>query len=122
MAARHTPPKASKSATHLDLDELERPDAPDAFSATIGGKKYIFLDAKELDYRELLEGFRAFEQGNPDQAIGLMLDPDDRDAFFENRLPSWKLEALFTAYNEHHGIDPGEADASLRALRGTAGR
>lgn len=40
------------------------------------------------------------------EGIELILEPEDRDAFFANRLSIRKLQALFDAYNAHYGIAP----------------
>lgn len=88
----------------LDLDTLEREDRPGPFSVTLGGREYVLVDATEIDYRELLAGQRAYLAGDPELAIRTVVAEDDRDAFFANAMPAYKLEALFSAYNAHHGL------------------
>lgn len=101
-----------KPKIHLNLDSLERPDAPDPFAVVLGGKRYVLVDAIELDYRELIDAQVAFMNGRPQPAVETMVAEKDREAFFANKLSTFKLGKLFEAYNAHYGIDPGEAPAS----------
>lgn len=102
-----------KNATAgLDLDELERPNDPGPFPVKIGGKTYQANDPEGLDFRELLEFLDAFNKGNSIRAVEVMIRKTDRDAFFKNELPPFKLEAMANAYIEHYGLKTGEAAAS----------
>jgi hypothetical protein len=105
-------PPRPKPDVDLNLDSYERSEPPKPFSVLIGGKRYVLRDAPEIDYRELLEGFHAAQAGDPAPSIRAIVAEKDRDAFFANELPGYKMTELFAAYNEHFGLNPGEAGAS----------
>lgn len=97
----------------LILDDLEVEGDPGPFVVTLGGKQYELLNPQGMDYRELLAFMEEFKNGTPIGAVRVMVQPDDREAFFANRLPPFKLEALANGYVEHFNLgDLGEADAS----------
>jgi hypothetical protein len=98
--------------TKVDLDTFERPGKAGQFKVTLGGKEYTLRDAQDIDYRELLSGHEAFARGDPRIAIESVVAVEDREEFFGNVLPSYKLEAMFASYNDHFGIDPGKVPAS----------
>jgi hypothetical protein len=102
----------TKEKVDFDLDTFDRPDAKPPFKVRLGGRVYVLGDPLALDYRDLLRAQELYVQGMPAEAINLMVTKDDRDAFFMNDLPIFKLRAMFEAYNKHYGIDPGEAPAS----------
>lgn len=97
---------------NLDLDVFERPDAPEPFVLTLGGREYTLRDPVEVDYRELLSAHRAWAAGDPETAIEASVSEEDRAEFFANPLPSYKLQAMFEAYNDHYGIEVEKAVAS----------
>lgn len=101
-----------KPKIHLNLDTLERENAPEPFAVVLGGKRYVLDDAQQVDSRELLAAQLAYMNGDPTKSLQVVVPEADREKFFGNRLPNYKLTALFKAYNEHYGIDPGEASAS----------
>ena len=108
-----TQKRDTPSKVNLNLDTLEREAAPEPFFVVVGGKRYTFQDPEECDYRDLLESQEEYANGNPRRAIELAIREEDREAFFANRLPGWKLRTLFELYSEHFGLlGLGEADAS----------
>lgn len=125
---RTTPRKATgpkvAAPTSIDLDTLERPDDPGPFTVTHGGNSYEFVDAQELDYRELVDLMVAAGNGDIVGAMGGMIREDDQDEFWETKIPAWKLNALIKGYLAHYKIDfdPGEAGASSPSSGGSAGR
>lgn len=100
------------SLTMINLDTFERPDAPEPFAVQLGGREYVLRDTAAIDFREILAGYRAHAAGDMEPAIRGAVAPADREEFFANDLPSWKLDGLFNAYNKHFGIVPGEASGS----------
>ena len=93
-------------AADLDLDALERPDAPEPFTVRLGGRTYTLLATDDVDYRELRHGFEAVARGEFDPWIRALLAEKDREAFFANRVPAFKLNELFRAYNAHNRPSP----------------
>lgn len=98
----------------FDIDALEQPERPEPFTVRLNGRDYVLRDMQDIDFRELLAGFRARVLGDPEPLLRSALAEEDRAEFFSNQLPPWKLEKLFGAYNKHYGVseDPGEASAS----------
>jgi hypothetical protein len=98
--------QASEERVALNLDKVEREGKPQDFSVVLGGKHFVLLDAMEMDWQDLIAAQVAFMNGNPAPAVESIVAEKDREAFFANKLPSYKLQALFKAYNEHYGINP----------------
>lgn len=86
----------------FDLDTLEREGARDPFVVRVGGAEVTFLDPQELDWQDLTGA----DQGDPKQFLGIVLGDKDRDIFFSERLPAWKLNELMKAYLKHYGLTP----------------
>lgn len=92
----------------IDLDGMEREDAPEPFTATLGGKVYQFIDAQEIDWRELIEAMTGELHGFFRMTLG-----DQAEEFLDNKLATWKLRKLMDMYIEHFGIiEPGNLMAS----------
>lgn len=96
-----------KPTVSLNLDALERENAPKPFSVVLGGKRMVLLDAQEVDYRDLLALMT-----NPQDFFRLVVDPQHRQHVEDTKLPAWKLNRLVEAYLGHYGIRPGEPLAS----------
>lgn len=106
-------PQDKPSPVTLNLDTIERENPIAEFVLVLGGRRYVLIDAQDADYRDLLASQRAAAAGRPEDAIELIVPAADREAFFANRLPNWKLGEMFKAYNQHYGLPtPGEAPAS----------
>jgi hypothetical protein len=107
-------PAAPKKTPHFDLDTFEREgETPEPFVVQLNRKSYTLMDIQECDYRDIIKAqeYRAAGQGQ--RSIEIVVPEKDRAAFFGNKIPNFKLNALFDRYNKHHGItDPGEAPAS----------
>lgn len=93
----------------FNLDTFEREGVQaKPFTVVFQGKRAVFADAVELDWRDLLSLMT-----DPTQFFELALpDPKHRVLFETNKLPMFKLEGLIKKYAEHYGIDPGNAVAS----------
>lgn len=98
------PPKVA-----LNLDTLEREgDQPEPFMVVFQGKPMTFQDAQELDHQQLR---RAMYE--PTYFFQIALSREDSKRFLAAKVPTWKIEELMSAYNEHYGLDtPGNANAS----------
>ena len=120
--SRTTQPKRPKPSgpASLDLDAIDREDRPEPYTVTIGGRTYEMVDPQELDFRVLIQAQQQAFDGDPMPLFELIVSDEDRDEFFDNDWPSWKLEKMFTLYNEHFGLPtPGEAVASSPYSRRT---
>jgi hypothetical protein len=93
----------------LDLDDLEREDAPGPFVAKHAGQLFTFVDPQDMDWQETLV---AMSSGS--MFLRMAVAEEDREAFFAEKMSNWKLEALVKRYRQHYGLpDVGEADALL---------
>lgn len=110
MSAKDTAAIA-KPPLALDLDALEREgDIAGPFTFQLGGKTYAMIDPQEIDWQDLLSGLR-----NPALFVRFAMSTADQKAFFGARIPSWKMNKLMQAYQDHFDLpDLGNASA-LRA-------
>jgi hypothetical protein len=115
-----TTPARKNQPVSFDLDDFEREDDPGPFVVQLGGCAYEMVDAKQLDYRELIDLLVAAGNGDIVKTLGGMLDPKDREPFWKNKIPAFKLNALINGYMDHYGLDLGEADASSASSEGMA--
>jgi hypothetical protein len=99
---------ATTGAGTFNLDVVKRPKPTAPFVVLFGGREYELIDAQECDYRELIEAQVQYQKGDPSASIGKLLAEEDVEAFFANQIPTYKLRALFSAYNEHYGIGQGD--------------
>lgn len=103
----------AKKTPHFDLDTFERDEVPEPFIVKLGGKSYTLMDIQSCDYRDILKAVEYESGGQPQRAIEIVVLAKDRATFFANKIPNYKLTAMFKSYREHYGVtDPGEADAS----------
>lgn len=92
----------------FDLDALEREGgAPAPFQFVHKGKTYTMLDPQEIDWQDLLQGFR-----NPALFVRFAMPVDQQRDFFGTRVEAWKMNALMQQYQKHYGLpDLGNANA-----------
>lgn len=104
----------SSQPVALDLDALEREgDIPEPFRVTLGGRVYELTDPRERDFTDVMAAQQAIAAGQTLRALQLYVSAKDRDQFFANQLPGWKVDKLLEGYNKHFGLpSPGEAVAS----------
>jgi hypothetical protein len=103
--------QAKKQDVTLDLDALEREDAPELFVLKLGGKQYKLTDPRGLAWEDLT----SLAAGESLHFLTPAVQGDARDAFNEalKKLPSWKVDKLADAYRAHFALpSAGEADAS----------
>lgn len=96
----------------LNLDDIQRADAPEPFKFTLGGESYTCRDMQEVDYRKLLDGLRAAQRGDTDPLMHCIIHDEDHERFFANEIPTYRVKALLDGYKAQYGIDVGEASAS----------
>lgn len=83
----------------LNLDTLEREGAPVPFDFIHDGKRFLLSDPKELDWQDVISAM-----SNPHMFFKLVLPAEDRRAFFESRMPTWKMNILMERYQDHYGL------------------
>ncbi len=108
-ATAKTAPKKAPDAT-INLDEIDREDAPSEFSFVHNGRRFVLADPQEMDWRDIVDAL-----GHPELFFRAALADDDRKEFFADKMPAWKLGALVKRYREHYGLtNPGELAALSR--------
>jgi hypothetical protein len=97
-----------KPAPVFDMDALEREGAvPEPFTFQYEGATYHMLDPQEIDWQNLLSGLR-----NPALFVRFAMPLDEQRDFFARQVPSWKMNKLMAAYQDHFGLpDLGNANA-----------
>jgi hypothetical protein len=112
MTTRTAPRKtADDQPFDFNLDAVKAEADLSPFRFHFSGRRWEMQHLEALDVWDLME---AAEKGE----IGAMLGAfkaalrDDFDDFRKVALPQYKLKALFAAYREHCGLEPGESEAS----------
>lgn len=91
----------------LNLDSLDREEAFEPFAFVLDGRRIVMTDPKEISWQDL----QTIEV--PSQFAKHAMSVEDRKFFVAKKLPGWKFNALFKAYQEHYGLDTeGNAHAS----------
>jgi hypothetical protein len=91
----------------LDLDTLERENAPAPVTFRHDGRRYMLRDPQDVDWQELMLAI-----DNSYQFFRSVLPPDDQKDFFKAAMPSWKMKALMERYQEHYGLPDPKALAA----------
>ncbi|MFJ7963128.1 hypothetical protein [Streptomyces sp. NPDC096324] len=76
------------------------------------GRRWEFAHLQDLDVWGLMEAAEGGEVKAMTGVFRAALGDKDWDAFRKVRLPQYKLEALFKAYQKHCGVGQGESEAS----------
>jgi hypothetical protein len=90
--------------TTFNLDEFECEDDPGPFAFILGGRSYEMVDPHAVDYRDLTPILLAARTGDVVKALSGMLDPDDVEAFWENKIPAFKLNAIGEGWLNHYKL------------------
>lgn len=110
------------SGPGLDLDALEDEEDPGPYPITFGGRDYETTGPMDMDYRDILQLVVDIQNGEIVKAIERIIREDDREAFWANKLPVFKMRALMTGYMGHYKLPSvPEAAASSPSSKGTAG-
>jgi hypothetical protein len=106
--ARTTP---DDSPFDFNLDAVKAEVELSPFRLHFDGRRWEMAHLQELDIWDLVE---AAEGGDAKAMLGAfkLALGDDFDDFRKIRLPQYKLTALFKAYQQHCGLEPGESAAS----------
>lgn len=97
--AEQAPPAGPARPAALNLDTLDRQDAPLPFDFIHDGYRYVLSDPKDIDWQDVVAAM-----SNPHMFFKLVLPADDRRRFFESRLPVWKMNILMERYQDHYGL------------------
>lgn len=105
--------KTAPAGKPFDLDAVEAEASGEPFEFTFGGRTYTLPHLKDIDRRVL----DAADQGD----IAAMKEAfrtglgDDFEEFDAQPMKLGTLDALFRAWTEHSGLQPGESRASTRS-------
>jgi hypothetical protein len=99
-------PDQPRTRTKLNLDTIEREGGPtEPFEFTLGGRDYTLSDPQDVDWQELLVAMN-----HPVSFFRYVLPKADQPEFFDQKMPSWKMNVLMRKYQQHYGLpDAGEA-------------
>jgi hypothetical protein len=112
MATRTATSKpADDQPFEFNLDAVQSEVELTPFRIHYMGKRWEFAHLESLDIWDLVE---AAEGGEIKAMIGVFqISLADQWADFrKQKLPQYKMKALFTAYRKHCGLEPGESAAS----------
>lgn len=99
---------SDKPTVNLNLDAVERDNAPEPYKFTLGGKVWIAVDPLDIDWRDLAD----LNVNDLRQVMKTML-PDRFDEFNKIKLPAWKVNRLAQDIIDHYGLmNLGEDNAS----------
>jgi hypothetical protein len=95
----------------FNLDAVKSEVELTPFRIHWSGQRFEFLHLQELDAWELAESASGGEQKAMLAIFRLALG-EDWKAFRAIPMPGYKLNALWSAYEKHCGIEPGESQGS----------
>lgn len=98
----------------LDLDTVERDDAPAPFWAKLAGSNYHLRDPQDLSFDELLNLTL-----RPGDILPAVVEPEQADSFREalGVMPAWKVNALARAFLVRHNL-PLDMQDQVEVLAG----
>jgi hypothetical protein len=109
-------PPGVRLASNLDTYERERPGKPFWFRHE--GQYFHMMDPEDVDFQDIIIG-----QENPRLMLHVLIDAQQRDAFFSLRMPMGKMNKLINDYTRHFGLtDLGELNGSAPYFNGTRSR
>ena len=91
---------ADRSPVALDLDSLERENAPKPFTIRLGGRKVTLIDLRDLDWQEAA----ALSPDRPFQFVEAVVAEEDQEFFLSQKISLWKMENFASAYRTHYGL------------------
>lgn len=106
-----TPKKRDDQPFDLNLDTVEAEVELTPFRFHYGGKRWTMSHAQELDTWDLLAAADGGDLAQVNAVFKAALGKQWSD-FRKHPLPQYKALALFNAYQQHSGIEPGESQGS----------
>ena len=97
----------------FSLDAFDAEEELRPFRFMHGGRRWEFQHLQMLDVWELAKEAEGGDAGEVIQMFTVALgDKDKVDEFRKIPLPGKKMNALYEAWLEHCGVEPGESDGS----------
>jgi len=86
----------------LNLDSIEKERTAGVFSIEIDGRQVEFLDASDVDWRDLIN---LGSVGDPYTWLESIMSDEDFQWILGQSFEGWKLERILREYQEHYGVD-----------------
>ncbi|WP_331445868.1 hypothetical protein [Streptomyces xanthochromogenes] len=112
MTARTAPKPADHDVFDFNLNAVQAETELRPFRFMWGeNRRWTMEHLEALDIWGLME---SAEAGDMAAMVGAFREAmgDEWEDFRKIKLPQYKLKALFAAYRQHCGLEPGESDAS----------
>lgn len=111
MTARTATKTADSKPFDFNLDAVKSEVDLTPFRFNFAGRRYTMTHLEDLNIWDLMEVADRGEIGAMVGAFKAALG-NEFDDFRAQKLPQYKLKALFEAYRKHCGVESGESDAS----------
>lgn len=82
------------------------------FRVNFGAKRWEFHHMQDLDVWELVAKADGGDTSSIVQMFMVGLGDEQLKEFRKIRLPQFKMDALFKAWQKHSGLEPGESEGS----------
>lgn len=86
----------------LDLDSIEKERTAGVFSLKIGDHTVDFMDASDVDWRDLIN---LGTVGDPYIWLQSIMSDEDFQWILGQSFEGWKLEKILREYQDHYGVD-----------------
>jgi len=86
----------------LDLDGVEKERTAGTFSLKIGDHTVDFMDASDVDWRDLIN---LGSVGDPYIWLESIMSREDFQWILGQSFEGWKLEKILREYQDHYGVD-----------------
>ncbi len=86
----------------LNLDGIEKERTAGTFSIELNGRKLDFLDASDVDWRDLIN---LGNVGDPYTWLESIMSKEDFQWILGQSFEGWKLEKILREYQDHYGVD-----------------
>ncbi len=111
MTARTATKPADDQPFDFNLDAVRSEVDLAPFRVHYDGRRWEFAHMEGLDIWDLVEAAEGGEVTAMTGVFRLALGDDFAD-FRKVKFPQYKMKALFAAYRQHCGLEPGESQAS----------
>ncbi|KAF0646706.1 MULTISPECIES: hypothetical protein [Streptomyces] len=111
MTSRTATKPTDNEPFDFNLDAVKAEVDLSPFRVHFGGQRWTFTHMEALDVWDLAE---SIERGDIQFIIKVLEEAlgEQWEGFRKLGLPRYKMKALFEAYQQHCGLEPGESGAS----------
>ncbi|MFE3657280.1 hypothetical protein [Streptomyces sp. NPDC059165] len=112
MTTRTATKRTDDSPFDFNLDAVQSEVELRPFRVHFDGRRWEFAHMEGLNIWDLVEAAEGGEVAAMTGVFRISLGADQWEEFRKVKFPQYKMKALFTAYREHCGLEPGESEAS----------